>query len=120
MVFNICLFLTPLQHQTPLNFLVLKNILFLVLLLVTTLVRADLPLLSVQRQGTNLVVDWTTNSPCYVLEFTRNLASSTWTPYTDAPSAVNEHYRVTFGADTQSLYLRLHRSPHLLRRRRSL
>ena len=61
--------------------------------------------------GNNLVLDWTTAAPGYLLECTNRIpfGPANWPPVTNLPGVVNSRYQVTNSAAGSNLFYRLRR-----------
>ncbi len=53
------------------------------------------PLLSGTKQGANIVLQWPTNAPGFMLQWSTNLAAMVWSNATPSPVIVNGQYAVT-------------------------
>ena len=67
--------------------------------------------LQVQRDGDNLLVNWSPDSDCYLLESTTNLSDSAWVTNTSAPVLTNGTLQTTYPAEPTLRYFRLRRPP---------
>ena len=67
-----------------------------------------LPVLTIQLNGTNVVLSWPTNAPGYELERTPDLtAPATWNPAATTPPTVGDHFELSFPPTNAPAYFRL-------------
>ena len=65
------------------------------------------PLLSGSQQGTNMVFQWPTNAPSFVLQWSTNLGVGNWSNATPSPVIVNGQYAVTNATTNAVRFYRL-------------
>jgi hypothetical protein len=67
------------------------------------------PTLSATKQGTNVVFKWSTNALGFSMQWSTNLAASTWSNATPAPVIVSGQYTVTNRLTNAFRFYRLRR-----------
>jgi len=76
---------------------------------VTLTVNIDItpPVLTLSKQGTNLVLNWPTNTLAFALQWSTNLGTATWSNAIPAPAIVDGQYTVTNNMTNKARFYRL-------------